>query len=428
MTSIPSAFRALATRWPPEISPGSTALLSGNVVASAAGVVVALTVGGLLGPVRRLVPAAYGSLSVQVVDRVFHVVGQVQCVISDETLGELAVASLEGLDDVHVVDDRALGPVVLADGPASDRSHVHEQVLDQLQEQRRLRQLDDALVEAQVGHRVLVEVRPHLAVLEVREQGAEGADVLRRRPLARHPGGHALQGRPDPDHLDDLGLALADDVDAPPRHDAHQALVLESRERLTDGGAAHAEIGGKALLVEPQVGIRVVDVHPEDAVAQRLVGQLADARLGAQRRNDQSALQLLGNELGACRLVHHHVQQYLSTRRTSSRSGRVVCLYTRYQKHGGSPARRDVRLMTSRLHRPADKRWGTTMPSYPPPRAGNSVRSMSTVARLRWAQTVHDQPGEEPGERAREAGDGAGLGRRERHEEDHERDGERAEQ
>src|SRR3954449_13219228 len=47
MTSIPSAFRALATRWPPEISPGSTALLSGKV-ASGAGVVVALTLGGLL--------------------------------------------------------------------------------------------------------------------------------------------------------------------------------------------------------------------------------------------------------------------------------------------------------------------------------------------------------------------------------------------
>src|SRR3954464_4239585 len=75
ITSIPSAFRALATRWPPEISPGSTALLSGKVVASAAGVVVALTVGGLLGPVRRLVPAGYGALSVQGGDRAFHIVG-----------------------------------------------------------------------------------------------------------------------------------------------------------------------------------------------------------------------------------------------------------------------------------------------------------------------------------------------------------------
>ena len=71
-------------------------------------------------------------LSIEVVDRVFHVVGQVQGVVTDKALRELAVASLARLDDVHVVDDRALGPVVLADGPAPDRPHMHEQVLDQL--------------------------------------------------------------------------------------------------------------------------------------------------------------------------------------------------------------------------------------------------------------------------------------------------------
>src|SRR3954471_19394748 len=224
---MPSAFRALATRWPPEISPGSTALLSGKVVASAAGVVVALTVEGLLGPVRRLVPAAYGSLSVQVVDRAFHMVGQVQCVVADEPLGELAVASLERLDDVHVIDDRALGPVVLADGPAPDRAHMHEQVLDQLKDHRRLAELDDALVEMQVRDGVLVEVRPHLAVLEPREQRPQRPDLLVGRALAHEPRGHRLESRPDRDHLDDLGLALADDVDAAPRQDPHEALVLE---------------------------------------------------------------------------------------------------------------------------------------------------------------------------------------------------------
>src|SRR3954447_10729994 len=307
MTSIPSAFRALATRWPPEISPGSTALLSGKVVASAAGVVVALTVGGLLGPIRRLGPAAYGSLSVQVVDRAFHVVGQVQCVVADEPLGKLAVAGLERLDDVHVVDDRALGPVVLADGPAPDRPHVDVQVLDELQDHRRLRELDDALVEAQVGHRVLVEVRAQLAVLELREQRAERPDLLVGRALAHEPRGHRLEGRPDHDHLDDLGLALADDVDAAARDDADQAFVLEARERLPHGRAADAEPGGERLLVEPEVSVIVVDVHREDGVAERLVGELTDAGLGGERRDDQLAAQLLGNELRTCRLDHHHV-------------------------------------------------------------------------------------------------------------------------
>src|SRR3954453_10874733 len=255
MTSIPSAFRALATRWPPEISPGSTALLSG-IVASAAGVVVALTWGALLlGPEPR--PSRSRGervVSIEVVDRVFHVVGQIQGVVSNQALGELAGASLERFNDVHVVDDRALGPVVLADGAAPDRPHMHEQVLDQLEDHRRLAELDDALMEAQVGHRVLVEVRAHLAVLELREQLAERADLLVGRALADEPRGHRLQGRPDRDHLDDLGLALADDVDATPRHDANQALVLEARERLPHGCPADAEIGGQRLLVEAEVG------------------------------------------------------------------------------------------------------------------------------------------------------------------------------
>src|SRR3954471_12941220 len=170
MTSIPSAFRALATRWPPEIIWVSAAPFPDP--ASAAGVVVALTWGSPSRPPRPGSAGRRGNglLSIEVVDRVVHVVGQVQGVVSDQTLGELAVAGLERLDDVHVVDDRALGPVVLADGPAPDRPHMHEQVLDQLQDHRRLAELDDALVEMQVRDGVLVEVRPHLAVLEPREQ------------------------------------------------------------------------------------------------------------------------------------------------------------------------------------------------------------------------------------------------------------------
>src|SRR5919108_55534 len=133
MTSIPSALRAFATRWPPEISPGSAALLS-VVVASAVGVVVALTVWVSSQPLARDTSRAAGNglLSIQVVDRAFDVVGQVQCVVSDE------------------------------------------------------------------------------------------------------------------------------------------ALVLEARERLAHGRAADAEVGREGLLVEPEVRVRVVDVHREDRVAQRL--------------------------------------------------------------------------------------------------------------------------------------------------------------
>src|SRR3954447_4184451 len=296
MTSIPSAFRALATRWPPEIIFGSAALLS-DVVASAAGVVVALTWGiSFSAPTGPALPEAGRlSLSIEVVDRVLDVVGQVQCVISDQALGEVAVPRLERFDEVHVVADRALGPVVLADGPAPYRADMHEQVLDELEDHRRLAELDDALVETQVGDGVLVEMRPHLAVLELREQRAQRADLLVRRALAHEPRGHRLEGRPDRDHLDDLGLALANDVDAAARQDADQALVLQAGERLAHRRAADAEVGGERLLVEPEVGIVVVDVHREDRLAQRVVGELSDARLGTERRNDQLAAQLLGH-------------------------------------------------------------------------------------------------------------------------------------
>src|SRR3954447_10474553 len=251
MTSIPSAFRALATRWPPEIIWVSAAPFPDP--ASAAGVVVALTWGSPCRPPRPGSAARRGNglLSIEMADRVLHVVGQVQGVVSDQALGELAVAGLERFDDVHVVDDRGLGPGVVADGPAADRPNVHEQVLDELEDHRRLAELDDALVEAQVGHRVLVEMRPHLAVLELREQRAERADLLVGRPLADEPRGHRLQGRPDRNHLDDLGLALANDVHAAARHDPNEALVLEAGERLSHRRPAHAEVRGERLLVEP---------------------------------------------------------------------------------------------------------------------------------------------------------------------------------
>src|SRR5262249_13205298 len=155
---IPSAFRAFATRWPPEIIWVSPEPFP-DAVWSALGVVVALTSAfSSRSPRPGVLPGGRErSMSIQVVDRALRVVGEVQRVVADEAVGDLAVAGLERFDDVHVVDDRALGPVVVADGPAADRAHVHQKVLDELQDHRRLAELDDPLVEAQVGDRVLVE-------------------------------------------------------------------------------------------------------------------------------------------------------------------------------------------------------------------------------------------------------------------------------
>src|SRR5688572_30510145 len=220
ITSIPSARSALATRWPPEMVSESAPRSAG----ASAGTAVLVAVTSISSPSSSLrlgcMPGARGFSPRG--SRPVHVVREIQRVLADEALGELGVAALERLDDVHVVDDGALGPIVLPDHVAANRSHVHEQAGDQGADHGRAGEFDDALVEAQVRLRVLVQVQTQLVVLERGEERAQAADLLVGRSLAEQPGGHALERRPGSDHLGDLGLALAHDPDAPAGYDLHQ--------------------------------------------------------------------------------------------------------------------------------------------------------------------------------------------------------------
>src|SRR5918911_1579899 len=107
MVSIPSAFSALATRWPPEMVSGcwawstSTGVLS---VSPTSGAIFAIIL--LLG---RLHDAP--TLSNALMRR---------------------PALLQRLDDVHVVDDRARHARVVADGAAPDRAHVDQERISRL--------------------------------------------------------------------------------------------------------------------------------------------------------------------------------------------------------------------------------------------------------------------------------------------------------
>src|SRR6185369_444799 len=58
--------------------------------------------------------------SVQIIDVPGDMLGQAERMLADQVFGALGVACLERLDDVHVIVDRAVGPVVLADGGAAD--------------------------------------------------------------------------------------------------------------------------------------------------------------------------------------------------------------------------------------------------------------------------------------------------------------------
>ena len=89
----------------------------------------------------------------------------------------------------------------------------------------------------------------------------QAGDFLVARRLRDKARRHAFQRRPDGDHLDDFGLGLADDEDAAPRGDADQPFLFELRQRLTERRAADAKLQGQGALVEPQLGVGIIDVH-----------------------------------------------------------------------------------------------------------------------------------------------------------------------
>src|SRR3546814_7131331 len=93
---------------------------------------------------------------------------------------------------------------------------------------------DDLLVERQVRVRVLAHVLGRLLLLELPEEIAQRADVVVGRVRRGQARRHALQGRPDGDHLDDLPLGLADDEDAAARLRPDEAFLLQQRHRLAE--------------------------------------------------------------------------------------------------------------------------------------------------------------------------------------------------
>src|SRR5437763_10547245 len=133
IASTPSVLSARATRWPPVISAGASAGAC-SVISAAVLLMTSRTPPFQLGghppttPRRRLtiffVPAGprpcrsadlclvrlvrlVGALGLpQVVHVLVDVHRQLERVVADEPLGDVRVALLERLDDLHVVDDR----------------------------------------------------------------------------------------------------------------------------------------------------------------------------------------------------------------------------------------------------------------------------------------------------------------------------------
>src|SRR6266566_3689711 len=254
------------TRWKPSVSSRSASCAA---VSAGLGFTAASAMGNP--------PSKLFSVSVQIVGVFLDVLGQAEGVVAHEVLGALGVARLERLDDAQMIADRAVGAVLLADGPAPDHPHMGEQVLRERDQHAVAAHADDGLVELDVDLGIFVEPGVQLAVLELREHGAQRSDLVGARVLGDEPRGHALERGPGGDHFDHLALGLANDVNSPPGNRAHETFALELGHGFAHRRAADAEIRCEPALVEPDVGPAAIDVHRHDRVFERRVGAAFEA-------------------------------------------------------------------------------------------------------------------------------------------------------
>src|SRR5919197_6648435 len=298
MVSIPSAFSALATRWPPEMVWGCSGCCAWSAPTGVFS--VSLTSGAIFAMIRLLTTlsrmlshVAHRSGEarpplVQIMDVRGDVRCQVQGVLPHETLCQLRLALLQGLDNMHVVDDRARDARIVTDRAAPDRAHVDKERIGGLAQKIAAAHLDDALVEVYVCFRVFIQVGFEPAVLKRREDRTQRGDLLVARMQRDQTGSHALERRPDRDDLQHLLLALADDEGAAAGYCTYQALELEPDDRLANGGPADAKVFGQPALVQAQILGAVVNVHGCDGLLQRLIRQIRYRQTGINRLQGQS--------------------------------------------------------------------------------------------------------------------------------------------
>src|SRR5579862_699908 len=97
---------------------------------------------------------------------------QVERVLARQRLGSLGVAPLERLDDLHMIDDRALRAIVLADRRLANGAHVNEEIFRHIGDELVARKPDDRLMEFDIGVGIFVEMPFGRAVLKLVEKPA----------------------------------------------------------------------------------------------------------------------------------------------------------------------------------------------------------------------------------------------------------------
>src|SRR5690606_37104409 len=128
--------------------------------------------------------------------------------------------------------NRPPGAVLLENRAVADSANMEEQPVRKLSDQLALAEPDDRLMKANVCIRVLAHLAGDLVRGEGVDQSVKARDLIVAGLLRCQPRRHALECRPDRDHLQNLGLRLADDVDATAGDDANESLLLELRKGL----------------------------------------------------------------------------------------------------------------------------------------------------------------------------------------------------
>ena len=209
-------------------------------------------------------------------------------VLPHQPLGPVRIARLQRGDDVAMIGDRALRAVVLRHRHRAHRTHVDEQVVGQAGHQPDAAHADDRLVELPCWRREYSLICPvgssSNASTSARSSGISAGVTPRRG----QPRGHALDRRPDGDHLDHLALGLAHHDHAAPRHRADEPLLLQHRQRLADRRAADAEVLRQLPFVQADLAGMAVDVHFGDGALDRVAGLLAQADADLQRLDLQA--------------------------------------------------------------------------------------------------------------------------------------------
>src|SRR5690606_16714124 len=108
---------------------------------------------------------------------------------------------------------------------------------------------------------------------------------------------------------EDFGLRPANDENAFPRHDAHEAFGVELSEGFPERRAGHAEARRKIALVELQFRVVIVDIHLHDRGLERRVGLRLEAQIFDDRGDSdlsigQGLTSVWAMPAGAMRSLH----------------------------------------------------------------------------------------------------------------------------